>query len=147
MLPRWHILLGAILTLVFWAASPNISFVYLGLIFLSSFLIDFDHYVVSALKNKSPSLKKSFSYHSDLRQKIEKEKKKGIRKRGDFHLFHTVEFHLLVGLLGFFWAGFFYIFIGMIFHSLLDLGWLLHKDLLHAREFFFFNWIRKSLSL
>ena len=60
-------------------------------------------------------------------------------------MFHTVEFHLLVGLLGLVWIGFFYIFIGMIFHSLLDVVDLTKRDTFYRREFFFFNWLGKKV--
>src|SRR3989344_8531698 len=120
MLPRWHILLGAIFTLVIWLFVPEISFLYLALLFLSSFLIDFDHYAASGIKTGKWGLKDSFQYHEKLGKEELKELKKGIRRKGDFHLFHTLEFHVIVGLLGILWAGFFFIFIGMFFHSLLD---------------------------
>ena len=144
MIPRWHILFGAIFTLLIWFFAPNLNWIYLILLFLSSFLIDFDHYVNVVIKTKKLSLFHSFRYHDEL-QKIElQENKKGLRRKGDFHLFHTVEFHIFVGLLGIFWIGFFYIFIGMVFHSLLDLFWLLQKDRFYRREYFLFNWIKNN---
>jgi hypothetical protein len=144
MYPRWHILFGAIFTLIIWIAIPGISFLPLTLIFLSSFLIDFDHYVVSAYKTKNLSLKNSFKYYKDDRIKAEKEIAQGIKRKSDFHLFHTIEFHILIGLLSFFWIGFFYIFVGMMFHSMLDVAEMTKKRALHRREFFFFNWVKKT---
>ena len=120
MLPRWHILSGVIISLIVFIFSPQISLLYLALLFSSSFLIDFDHYLVSAIKTKRWRLSHSFNYHKEMRKKEIAEIKKGIRRKGDFHLFHTIEFHFLIGLLSFLWTGFFYIFIGMVFHSLLD---------------------------
>lgn len=143
MLPRWHILFGAIFTALVWFFT-GMSFVYLGLIFLASFLIDFDHYANAALKNKHPSLSKAFDYHREKRQEELSDLAKGIRRKGDFHIFHTMEFHALVGFLGLLWIGFFYIFIGMLFHSLLDVSSLLFTGVFHRREFFFFNWVRKK---
>jgi len=145
MLPRWHIILGAIFTAIVWAFIPTMPFVYLTLIFLASFLIDFDHYVNAAMENKSPSLKKAFDYHKKKHKEELRDLAKGIRKKGDFHLFHTIEFHAFVGFLGLVWAGFFYIFIGMLFHSLLDVSSLLFTGVFHRREFFFFNWARKRV--
>ncbi len=145
MLPRWHILWGAIFTFLLWFFVPNINYNYLGLVFLASFLIDFDHYAASVLKTGGLGLRESFKYHNNIMIKEREEKRRGIRKRGDFHLFHTIEFHLLVGLLGLIWTSFFYIFIGIVFHSLLDIISLMRGDLLYRREFFFFNWIGKKV--
>ncbi|MAG38020.1 hypothetical protein CMI45_01365 [Candidatus Pacearchaeota archaeon] len=145
MLPRYHILLGLIFAGVLYLLSPGIGLFNLSLIFLSSFLIDFDHYITGWQRTGSLSLKKIFEYHRKNNIKEKKEIARGIRKKSDFHLFHTIEFHALIGLLGIFWIGFFYIFVGMIFHSLTDLLSLTYKGRLHRREFFFFNWISKRI--
>jgi hypothetical protein len=145
MLPRWHIFLGAVFTLIIWIVAPEIPLLYLALVFLSSFLIDFDHYVSSGLNCGRWRLTNSFEYYREL-EKIElREKKKGIKRRGDFHLFHTVEFHVLVGLLSLVWIGFFYIFIGMFIHSMLDLIDMANRGRIYRREFFFFNWVREKM--
>jgi hypothetical protein len=111
---------------------------------LSSFLIDFDHYVCAVKKTGKFSFSSALNYHKELGKKINNDKKKGVRKKYDFHLFHTLEFHLLIGILGIFWPAFFFIFIGMVFHSMLDIFYGIQKDVLHTREFFFFNWLRKK---
>ncbi|SRR3990167_1165836 len=146
MLPRWHILFGAIFSLLIWIVSPQINFGYLLLIFLSSFLIDFDHYLCSALKTKKIGLFHSFDYHKEMAITQRKERDKGIIRKGDFHIFHTIEFHILVGLLGFAWIGFFYVFIGMIFHTLLDLYSLLYDKYMYRREFFLTAWLWKKFN-
>ena len=145
MLPIWHMSIGLAFTILVWLAIPQIPFLYLILIFLSSVLIDFDHYAVSVSKTGSISIRKSFDYHNKKRIEEKRDISKGIKKRGDFHIFHTMEFHFLIGLLSLFWIGFFYIFIGMIFHSFLDLIDLIIKKRFHRREYFFFNWIRKKI--
>ena len=145
MLPRYHILLGALLTFFIWYFAPGLSWKYLSLIFAASVLIDFDHYVCAVHKVKSVKLNKAFEYHKEDQKIAEREYKKGIRKRGDFHLFHTIEFHLFVGVLGLFWSIFFYVFIGMVFHSLLDVYDMAKEDKLYRREFFFFNWLRDKI--
>ncbi len=146
MLPRWHVFWGAVFTAILYFSIPGISLFYLALIFLSSFLIDFDHYLASVMKARTWRLRDSFEYHRKAGIKENKEIKAGIKRKSDFHLFHTVEFHALVGLLGILWAGFFYVFIGMIFHSLLDLGYLTYYGKLHRREYFFFNKIANKLN-
>lgn len=146
MLPRWHIIYGAIFTLIIWAIFPETNYIYLLATFLSSFLIDFDHYLTSLIQNKKfLTLKESLNYHKIRGKEQEEDKRKGIRKKYDFHLFHTLEFHLFVLIIGFFIPLFFYIFIGMAFHSLVDIydGW--KRDWLFRREFLFVNWIKKKI--
>ena len=145
MYPKWHILLGIVFTLLIWYLVPQIQLIYLGLMFLSSFLIDFDHYVCAVKKTGKLSLRNAFDYHKKLLLKQKKEIATGVRKKFcDFHLFHTIEFHVLVGLLSFIWIGFFYVFVGMIFHSLLDIVSMTYEGSLHAREYFFFSWLKKE---
>jgi len=144
MLPRWHLFLGAIFTFAIWLISPETRVIYLALVFLASVLIDFDHYLVSIVKTGKISLAESFNYHEMCRIAHEKEHAKGIRKRGDFHFLHTIEFHVIIGILGVFFLPFFYIFLGMVFHSLTDLFYAMNRDIVYRREFFFFNWLRKK---
>tara|TARA_Y100000310_G_scaffold158082_2_gene157518 strand:+ start:1988 stop:2425 length:438 start_codon:yes stop_codon:yes gene_type:complete len=141
MLPRWHIFWGGIFTILVWAFS-EVSYLNLSLIFFSSFLIDFDHYLSSAMKTKKLGLRRAFQYYKDEDKVARSERSRGIRRRGDFHLFHTLEFHVLVGVLSLLYIQFFFIFIGMVFHSLLDIGYIIHKDFFYRREFFFFNWLK-----
>ena len=144
MLPRWHIFWGAIFTIIVFIISPQTNLVYLSLIFLSSVFIDLDHYFVAVKKSGRWSLIRAFRYH-DAQQKIEiAEYKRKLFRRGDFHLFHTIEFHLLIAILGYFWTPFFYIFIGMLFHSLLDIVSLVYDDRVYRREFFLTSWFLSS---
>lgn len=144
MLPRWHILLGALFTSLIWIVFPKTQWYYLAIVFLSSFLIDFDHYAASVLKSKKIlSLGQSYKYHDKLYQLEKKEEKRGIRRKSDFHLFHTIEFHILILILGIFFPLFLYVFIGVVFHSILDLISLVYEGQLYRREYFFFNWLFK----
>lgn len=145
MLPRYHILFGAVFTLAIWFTAPQIQWYFLALLFFSSFLIDFDHYMASFRKTKKWRLKDSFDYHKEELKKENRDIARGIKRKGDFHVFHTIEFHALVGVLSLVWFGFFYIFIGMLFHSLLDVFSLVNDGKFHRREYFFFNWTRKNL--
>ncbi len=145
MLPRWHIILGAVFTFFMWIFAPQIGFVNILLIFIASFMIDLDHYICGAMKTGKLHIGKIFDYHKDVGIKQHEERRRGIRRRGDFHLFHTLEFHVFIALLGILFLPFFYIFIGMAFHSLLDLFWLLKNDFFYRREYFFFNWIRDKI--
>ena len=145
MLPRWHIVSGAILALVLYLAVPGIRPLYLCLVFLSTFLIDFDHYMCAVKNTGNLSLFNALEYHEQQHKEHKEHEKKGIKIKGDFHIFHTIEFHILVGLLSFLWIGFFYVFMGMMLHSILDIVNMTHDNALHRREFFFFHWINKII--
>ena len=69
MLPRWHVLFGALFTLLIWLIAPTTNKIYLLLIFLSSFLINVDHYMNAAIKGKNPTLSHAFRYHKRLEEK------------------------------------------------------------------------------
>jgi hypothetical protein len=108
MLPRWHLLFGLLFAyVVYWFTS--ITIFQAIIIFLASFLIDVDHYLWYIYKKKNWNLKKAIYFL------------KTNKKLKTLMIFHTIEFHIIIGLLSFFWRGFFYIFIGMFFHSLVDL--------------------------
>ncbi len=144
MFPRWHILLGALFSLLIWLLAPGLPALYVALIFLSSVFIDADHYFNAVMKTKELSLAKALRYHNALLKQEIREKKRGIIRKGEFHIFHTLEFHFLIGLLGFLWIGFFYIFLGMTLHSLLDVISLLKTERFYRREFFLINWVWRS---
>ncbi len=125
MLPKWHALFGFVFAYVlYWFTSMNMFEA--SLIFLSSILIDFDHYIWYVVKIKDWSLKNAYIYL----KKLSKQKHK---PRMD--IFHTIEFHIFVWLLGFIWSGFFYIFVGMVFHSITDLISLIYERRVYARVF------------
>jgi len=144
MLPRWHIFWGALLTILVFILNPRTPIIYLTTMFLSSFLIDFDHYLVAAFKSKRWSLNHAFHYHRLQDKKEKEEYRKKIFRKGDFHIFHTLEFHILIAILGYFWTPFFYVFIGMMFHSLLDVVSLIRDDRMYRREFFLTSYLLKK---
>ena len=145
MLPRWHIVYGAIFTGLIVIFAPKLGILNFVLIFLASFLIDFDHYINAVKKTGKLSLKCAFDYHAEEGKRAHKERSKGIRRTGDFHLFHTVEFHALIAIIGIFFAPFFYIFLGMVFHSLLDIYSMMNQDFMYRREYFLTKWIRDQI--
>lgn len=145
MLPKWHVFYGALFTLLLWYVAPNVGWINLTCVFFASFLIDLDHYISAVMYNKSLSIKSALMHYDEVSRKIESDNKRGIRhKEPHFHVFHTIEFHLLIALMGFLYTPFFYIFIGMTFHSLLDVYYLMSEGYLYIREYFFFNWLAKK---
>ncbi len=137
MLPRWHIFFGIIFCAIFKFVSPEISYVSLFLIWFASVFIDFDHYLAAGINhnkwNPIDAINHGYKRRDDI---LEQKSDLGVCEKGDFHVLHTVESHLTIGILALFFAPFYFIFIGMIFHSLLDLIWMVRHDVLDSREFF-----------
>jgi len=125
MLPKTHILLGAIFSILIYYFL-GLSLFETSLIFLASFLIDFDHYIWHLNKKKNFNLKKAYFYLKEINL-----------SKPLFMIFHTIEFLLLIFLISFLWEGFLFILIGMLFHSVLDIVQMAHDNELQYREFFF----------
>ena len=146
MLPKWHIFYGLIFAVILKTIYPSIDYIDLGIFFLASFLIDTDHYISATIRTKRINFMHNYNYQLKEGEKRANKLKKGIKEKEPFHLFHTIEFHILIAILGLFWNPFLFIFIGMVFHSLLDLGFMMYHNILFMREFFFFNWLGEKLS-
>ncbi|SRR3989338_270180 len=144
MLPRWHIFLGAIFSIIFLILFPSTAWYGVAIVFLSSFLIDFDHYMCAVKKTNKIWLGDALNYHKILMKKEKEDKRKKIFRKSDFHVFHTLEFHLLVLALAFVYSPFIYIFVGMLFHSLVDVIDMSYKKRIYRREFLLINWLRKN---
>ena len=143
MLPRWHFLWGLIFAVIFKILVPQTDYVYLFLIWFASVFIDFDHFLTAGIQTQRWSLRHALRHNYEERQKaITLKRERGVCEKGNLHIFHTVECHLIVGLLGIAFAPIFFIFIGMVFHSILDIIWMVRHDLIESREFFLFNKIR-----
>lgn len=124
MLPKWHILLGAVFSLVLFLAF-NVSPFNSLLVFLASVLIDLDHYMWYVQRKKDLSLRRAYIWA----------KKHMNPPKPFFHIFHTIEFLILILVLSYFFNFFLFIFIGMIFHSILDLMEMIYNKQLNGREF------------
>jgi hypothetical protein len=135
MLPKWHILLGAIFAGVLLELFPKIGWGGALVIFLSSVFIDMDHYSWYVVKKRDWNLKKSYIWHIEL------------TKRGDkiifLHVLHTIEVLILLGIFSYYSLWIFYVFLGFVFHSVFDFAEMAIKRELWCREFFFINWLRK----
>ena len=78
-------------------------------VFFAAFFIDFDHYLYYLIKFKNPSVKKAYNYHLPI---LPDEK---------IHIFHTIEFYLLLIALSFLHIFFIFILLGVSFHFILDI--------------------------
>ena len=132
MLPKTHLILGIIITLLIKLIFPQISWWYIPVIILANVLIDFDHFMVAVIRNKGDcSLKKAYEYHDGP-----------TKYKYDFHLFHTIEFHLLIFISSVLNPIFFYIFLGMLIHSICDFIPLACTHRINEREYFFIKWYK-----
>ena len=122
MLPKWHIILGATFSLLL-VLSGLIPFKGGIVVFLASFLIDFDYYLWYVVVKKDWNPFRAIKWSHKL---IEKGRKIGMKKvyskyRTPVRIFHSV---LLIFFLGILWIYvgplFFWIMIGFIFHLFLD---------------------------
>lgn len=129
MLPKTHIILGFLFSAALFMAF-DIDLIPASIIFLSSFLIDFDHYLYFVFKKKSFSLSKAYLFFKRHRVRWrnlsynQKEKYKM-----PILLFHGVEFLFIVFVLSFFLHLFSFFFIGFLFHLIFDyFDILINKD-------------------
>jgi len=121
MLPSKHIFFGAIISFLIWLFFPQISWIGFLLIFLSSVLIDFDHYLYYVIKKKDFSLRNAyylFLQQSNLLKKLSHEEKRS--HSYGIILFHGVECWILLFLLTFVNKLFIFVLIGVFIHMILD---------------------------
>ncbi len=124
MLPKWHILSGAIFSLFLYFFF-NLNIFCSAIVFFSSFLFDVDHYFFYVIRNKDLSLKRAYKWNVALTK----------RHKPIMHIFHSLEFMTLMVLLSFFHKVFLFAFVGLLFHSILDILDLIINNKPNAREF------------
>lgn len=141
MFPIKHIIYGAIFSLTLYIFSPYSNFIPFLIIFLSSVLIDIDHYFIYAFRKKDKNFFRSYKWHVNL-----KYNKKELEENTPFpHFFHSFEFFVLLVILSFYNLIFIYITIGFLFHSLLDIFYMKKTKFLKNREFFMIRWLIRQI--
>ena len=127
-----------VLTLIF----AGILYPFIGwnslIVFLSGFLFDVDHYLYYLVKKKDWSLKNAYLYSFPGTSVYEKH-------RDALHIFHTWEFWslLLIGVL--FSKIFLFVFLGLVFHMLLDgIDLIRTGEGLRVRAWSLIGWIRRN---
>ena len=147
MLPKYHIILGFLFSLILWIIFPSISILGALIIFFSSFLIDVDHYLFYVFKNKIFSIKKAYNYFFELRKKAMTKslKEKRIKIANPLmYLFHGIEVLLILFLLGFFINKIFlFIFIGFNFHLFLDIVEQIYYGFRISKISLIFDFVKK----
>ena len=122
MYPKQHIIFGLIFATVLFFLFPQIGLIGFSIIFLSSFLIDVDHYLFYVFYKKDCSLRNAYKWFVKLDRKFKnfsKEKKKKIKYPP--LIFHGIEALIILIVLLFFSKIFLYVLIGFLFHEFLDI--------------------------
>ena len=120
---KWHILLGIIFAGMFFFIWPSIGLIGFSLIFLSSFLIDIDHYIYYICKKKDWNLKNAYEWYMSMDKKMGLlSRKKRNQIYVSFCFLHGVEILLILLILGIVISEYFlFIFLGFSFHLFLDI--------------------------
>jgi len=121
MLPKHHLLIGIIFSLVIYIIFPNIGIVPIMLIFLSSVLIDTDHYLYYIAKKRDFSLINAYNWFYEKRKRfVSMDPSTRLKFKAPILIFHGIEFVLLLSILSFFNKLIFWILIGTIIHLTAD---------------------------
>lgn len=121
MLPSSHAFLGAISSFLIILFFPQIGWTGFLIIFLSSVLIDFDHYLYYIIKKKDFSLRNAYRWFIQNREiwlALSRKEKENM-KHGII-IFHGIECWILLALLVFVHKIFLFVLIGVLIHMILD---------------------------
>lgn len=130
MFPKYHLILGILFVIILHFVFPQLSWLHLCIIFLSSFLIDIDHFIYYAYKKKLnlgfKTLREAYEWHKDRWRKeytLSKEQRKKLRNPYGFYFFHGIEWIVILFLLGNICSLLKYIGMGFLFHLFTDLAY------------------------
>lgn len=123
MRPHKHIFYGAIFSVLIYLIFPGIKLGGLLILFLSTFLIDIDHYTYYVLKKRDLNPIRAFKWHMENFRKyhsLPEEERKNFF--GGLYMFHGMEFLIILFIVGvFLYKPIVLVFIGFLFHLFLDL--------------------------
>ena len=121
MLPKHHAILGFIFALNLFIFFIEITLIPAIIIFLSSILIDVDHYLYYVFIKKDLSLKKAFQWFvkiSKIYDSLSKNQRKKIHR--SIFFFHGIEALVVLFLIGVYLPLANFIAYGFLFHLILD---------------------------
>ena len=146
MLPKKHIIYGAIFSLILFLIFPSITIFSAILIFLSAVLIDADHFILYVYEKKDFSLKKAdkwFRSHGNALSNLSKKEQSKYKSR--IFLFHGIEFWIVLTILSFINKIFLWILIGILFHMSLDWTYAYRKkEPMNQKISQIYNYIRNQ---
>ena len=144
MLPKYHIILGFLFSLILWIIFPSISILGALIIFFSSFLIDVDHYLYFVLNKQNINLKNTYNYFVKKRKIAIAKKTKNKNPNPLMYLFHGIEVLLILFILGIFTNKIFlFIFIGFAFHLFLDIVEQIYYGFRISKISLIFDFVKK----
>ena len=118
---KQHIFFGFVFASVLFLLFPKISYIGFLIVFLSSVLIDFDHYIYYVYKNKNFNLKKAYNWFmqedNNCRSLPWKQRN---NLPGAICVFHGVEVLIILLFVSIIFNFFILVFVGFAFHLLLD---------------------------
>jgi len=122
MYPLQHLFLGAYFAMFLFLFFPPIGFTGFLIIFLSSVLIDVDHYLFYVYKKKDFNLRTAYGWYIKMGKRFRSLPSEKMEKSCyAFCFFHGVEILIIFLILSFFSKYFLYISIGFAFHLILDI--------------------------
>ncbi|MBT4135713.1 hypothetical protein HOD75_04245 [archaeon] len=120
MLPKKHIILGLVFTIIFYYIFDT-TILQTTLIFLSTFLIDFDHYLWFIINKKDPNLKNAITWFKQKREKwIHLSHKEKQNYKIPLIVFHGLEFWIVLYIISLKYPLLAFSLIGISFHMVLD---------------------------
>ena len=145
MLPKTHGIFGVIFALIlinFFGFSDIAGLV----VFLSSVLIDVDHYLQILFSSGEISLRRAYNSHVSKRNAFRtlNSRDKGTYKHKHF-VFHGIEFIIILWTLSFLSIVFYWVLLGVVFHLLLDyIDIFLHRGSFMAKFTQVGLWVRNK---
>ena len=125
MFPKNHIIAGAIFSILLLITFPEIGWINALIVFLSSVLIDIDHYLYYIYKKKDWNLKRAYWWfvnQKDIFLRLNIKQRKSFKEA--IFIFHGIEFWLVLILLVFLNKIFIFILLGISIHMILDFIYL-----------------------
>ena len=142
MLPKWHILIGAVATYILIYFFN--FFLLAGLtIFLASILIDLDHYLRYSLLKKKTNIKDFWNWSMKQTKKYHSMSKKQKKQYTlPIFIFHSIEFWAIIIFLSFVNEFFLWILIGIAIHMIADtISLIIENDPLDMKFSIIYNYI------
>ena len=120
MKPNQHILYGLIVSFIIWYIFPSIQWYGALIIWLSSVLIDIDHYLFFVITRKDVNLKRAYLFFLDAHDELVVSQIKHKIYDVPLCFLHTFEAVVVMTVLSFYYSTALYVFIGFIMHYILD---------------------------
>lgn len=106
MIPLIHIILTLPITYILY---PYIGLINVIFFFLGGWAFDVDHYLYCIFKHKNFSLKDCYEFHHPF-----------AKEKDLLHIFHVIEFYLLILIIGLFIQPILWLFLGLLYHISFD---------------------------